>query len=83
MYITVELPMTTIKIESKIKTVCKYAASYCNVNFVTLQLVCLWHLFLLHQQECSQFQTMRKSHKTKMQCTLYGGWAHSYLYYRS
>lgn len=42
------------------KTSCKYAVSCCNVNFVTLHLACLWHLFLLHQQECSQLQGLKK-----------------------
>lgn len=60
MYISAALPMATIRRESKIKTSCKYAVSYCSVNFVTLHLVCLWHLFLLHREECSQLQGLKK-----------------------
>lgn len=60
MYISAALPMATIKTESKMKTSCKHAVSYCNVNFVTLHLACLWHLFLLHQQECTQLQALKK-----------------------
>lgn len=77
MYISAALPMATIRTESKIKTSCKYAVSYCSVNFVTLHLVCLWHLFLLHQEECSQLQGLKKKQEKKMQHAGFGEWNHS------
>lgn len=69
MYISAALRLTTIETESTMKITCKDAVSYRNVNFVTLQLVCLWHLVLLHQQERSQLQIggKKKNHKKKMQ----------------
>lgn len=70
MYISAALPMATIKTESKMRTSCKYAVSYCNINFVTLHLVRFWHLFLLHQQERTQLQGLKKSRKRK--CNILG-----------
>lgn len=77
MYISAALPMATIKTQSKMKTSCKYAVSCCNVNFVTLHLVCLWHLFLLHQQECTQLQGLKKNQEKKMQHAGFTEWNHS------
>lgn len=70
MYISAALPMATIKTESKMRTSCKYAVSCYNINFVTLHLVRLWHLFLLHQQACTQLQGLKKSRKRK--CSVLG-----------
>lgn len=68
MYIIAALPLTTIKTESTMKITRKDAVSYRNANFVTPQLVCLWHLVLLQQQECSQLQIEEKK-KQKQSAT--------------
>lgn len=77
MYISAALPMATIKTESKMRTSCKYAVSYCNINFVTLHLVRFWHLFLLHQQERTQLQGLKKKQEKKMQHIRFAEWNHS------
>lgn len=65
---------TAIKIESNTQTVCKYAASTA-VLILSLFSVYVWHLFLLHQQDCSHLQVLNhiKSTEKKMQHTGLGG----------
>lgn len=83
MYFSAALP-TTIKIESKSQAICKYAAFYCNVNFVTLQLVYLAFIFIASTGLQSASDT-EQAHRKKMQLAVYGGQEHSFgldgLYY--
>lgn len=63
---------------------------YANMQLSTAMLISslyslyIWHLFLLHRQDCSQLQILNK-HTKRMQLSVYGGQEHSFglegLYY--
>lgn len=83
MYLSAAL-LPTIKIQRKSQAICKYAAFYCNVNFVTLQLVYLAFIFIAQTGLQSASDT-EQAHKKRMQLSVYGGQEHSFglegLYY--
>lgn len=63
MYFSVALPVLTIKTESKMKTLCKYAFFYCNVNFVTAACVFAAFIYIASTGTQSASDTKKSSQK--------------------
>lgn len=63
MYYSATLTMLRIKTESKMKTLCKYAVFYCNVNFVTAACVFVAFIFIASTGSQSASDAEKSSQK--------------------